>query len=433
MADTNRWRPVAVVGGVTAALVLADVRPSEGAAEPVHSVTVSKDQSTVVVDGLAAGDAVRVELRRNGVQIGTALGTAPAGGVFELNHRVDNDTDPAVCWTGFTPEILGGDVVTVSSGAGVDEVVVTDIAVTQGPTRVDANTGIVRGTISGPVPPISRIQVETRGRTASDERFDGLAPGVSDGVTGSLEYVAPGRFEATFDGLSPTQMGAFLDSHPVTATHVSASGAAGSHSTAATYGGDARFTEDRCPAVARRAVTGTSSGAVNAAGVDRPLRVWGVSADASEVRVAIEDRHGLRRVWPATISGAGSQQSWSATCPAGSLRDLADGVLTISAEYIGDGGMVTGRERTIRKDTVAPRGPRIRPQGGAFRRSVGIRLGSPGARHTWYTLNGSRPGRNHGAEYLGRFSLRRSATLRAVAFDAAGNRSRVTSARFTRR
>jgi hypothetical protein len=95
--------------------------------------------------------------------------------------------------------------------------------------------------------------------------------------------------------------------------------------------------------------------------------------------------------------------------------------------------VLVGRERTIRKDTSAPARPSIRPGGGKFRRSVSIRLASPGAREIWYTLGGNRPGRNRGAEYDGAFRLSRTATLKAVAYDAAGNRSRVSSARFTRR
>ena len=225
-------------------LALATGAPPATAAEPVHSVMVSKDESIVVASGLTEGDPVQVEVRRNGIQIGSAVGVTPPGGVFELNHQVEAVTDTAVCWTGFTPHILGGDVVRVTSGGAEDEVVVTDIHVTQGPTRVDADTATVLGRVAGPVPPISELEVTTQGRTASDERFDGLAPGTSDGVAGKLRYVAPGRFKATFNGFSPAQMGAFLDSSDVKATHVSAESLSASHSTVATYAADARFTED---------------------------------------------------------------------------------------------------------------------------------------------------------------------------------------------
>ena len=200
----------------------------------------------------------------------------------------------------------------------------------------------------------------------------------------------------------------------------------------ATYGADARFTEDLCPPVARRAVTGTSMGAINRANVDRPLRVWGVSANASGVQVGVKDRTGAGWTYPATVTGTGTLQTWSVTYPAGSLRGLPDGALTISAEYTEGSTVLAGEERTIRKDTVAPAGPRIWPRGGTFLRSKSVRLGSPGAREIWYTLSGTRPGRNRGAEYHGPFTVNRSATLRAIAFDAAGNPSPVTTAHFRR-
>ena len=452
MADMHRWGLGTTIGGLSAVLVLAGISPPASAADPVRSVTVHKDESVVVIAGLTAGDPVQVEVLRNGTQIGSALGVAPLDGVFELNHKVEtvdppvvdppvgdgeveeNDTGTAVCWTDYTPDILGGDLVRVTSGGVEDELVVTDIDVTQEPTKVDANTGIVRGRIAGPVPPISQLSVTTQGRTASEERFDGRAPGTSDGVVGTLKYVGSGRFLATFDGLSPTQMGAFLDSADVMATHVSAESLTGSHSTVATYAADARFTEDLCPPVARRAVTGTSEGAINRTNVDRPLRVWGVSTNATGVQVGVKDRNGDGGTWPATITGSGTAQTWSVTYPAGSLSGLADGTLTLSAEYTEgpSSGVLTGGERTIQKDTVAPAGPRIRPRGGTFLRRETVRLGSQGAHEIWYTLNGTRPRPNQAAEYHGPFSLARSATLRAIAFDRAGNGSLVTTARFRR-
>lgn len=449
----HRWGRATTIGGLSTVLALAGISLPADAAEPVHSISVQKDESIVVVEGLTEGDAIQVEVRRNGIQIGSALGVAPADGMFELNHKVetvdppvvdppadddgeagDTETDTAVCWTGSTPDILGGDVVSVTSGGVTEQITVTDIDVTQEPTKVDADTGIVRGRIAAdPLVPIDQLTVTTNGRTALDQRFDGIAPGTSDGVVGKLKYIAPGRFQATFNGLTPLQMGAFLDSEDVNATHESAETLAGlSHSTVATYGADARFVEDLCPAVERRAVTGTSLDVINRGNVDGPLAVWGVSADATAVQVGIEDRSGTRRTWPAAITGSGAAQTWSVTYPAGSLRGLADGTLTVSAEFIEDGGVLAGGERRMRKDTVGPAGPRIWPRGGTFLRSKTVRLGSPGAREIWYTLRGTRPARNRGVEYHGEFRLTRSTTLRAIAFDAAGNPSPVTTARFRR-
>jgi hypothetical protein len=450
----RRWGRVTTIGGLSTLLALAGISAPAAAADPVHTVAVSKDESIVLVEGLTGGDPISVEVRRNGIQVGTATGVVPASGTYELNHEVPTDptvvdppvedppdgtADPAegtaVCWTGTTPDILGGDVVTVTSGGVTDEILVTDIDVTLEPTKVDANTGIVRGRIlADPLPPIDQLSVTTSGETASGARFDGVAPGFSEGVVGRLAYTSGGKFQATFNRLTPAQMGAFLDSDKVNAIHVSAETATVSHSTVATYAADARFTEDLCPPVARRAVTGASLGSINRADLGRPLNVWGVAADASEVRVAVEDRNGETRSRPATLMGTGSSQSWSVAFPAWSMKGLADGELRLCGYYDEGSVVLEGAERTILKDTVAPAGPNIGPRGGTFLGRETVRLASAGSREIWYTLNGTRPGPNRlgAAEYDGAFTIRRSTTVKAIAYDAAGNASRVRTVNFRR-
>ena len=457
----RRWGRVSMLGGLSTVITVAGLSSPAGAADPVHTIEVSKDESMVLVEGLTAGDPISFEVRRNGVQVGIASGIVPDSGVYLLNHEVDTLVDPvvdpvleppldddtgandpadepegtALCWTGTTPDILGGDVVSVTSGGVTDELTVTDIDVTLEPTKIDANTGIVRGRIlADPLPPIDQLSVTTNGRTATDVRFDGVAPGLVDGVVGNLRYLSGGKFQATFDGLSSAQMGAFLDSEDVNATHVTAETATASHSTTATYGADARFTEDLCPPVARRAVTGTNLGVINRSNLGRRLKVWGVSADSSEVRVVVEDQNGETRSRPATVSGSGSTQTWSTAFPEWNLRGLADGALTLSAEYAAGSVVLAGAERTIHKDTTAAARPRIRPGSNTFRGQETVWLRSAGAQEIWFTLNGTRPS-PHGfgaSEYKGAISVNRSTTLKAIAFDAAGNRSRVSTEWFRR-
>jgi hypothetical protein len=322
----------------------------------------------------------------------------------------------------------------VTAAGAVDEVVVTDMDVRQEPTKIDAHTGVVRGRIAADPPtPIGQLSVRTSGETASGARFDGLAPGTSDGVTGTLKYTSPGRWKATFRGLSLAQMGAFLDSDDVSIEHLSAESLTGSHTTVATYGADARFTEDLCPPVARYGVTSTSKGAINRGNVDGPLTVRGVSADAELVTVKITDRKGNQLSRSATTTAGITGLTWTTTYPGGSLVGLANGPLVISAEYTEGADVFTGFERKLRKDTVAPAAPNVWPtSGGTFTRSKTVRLGARGATDVWYTLNGTRPGPNNGAEYDGAFTISRSSRLKAIAFDASGNPSPVTTARFRR-
>lgn len=460
----RKWGRITTIGMLSTATAVVGLSAPADAADPVRTVEVSKDESIVHVEGLTPGDPISFEVRRNGVQVGSATGIVPASGVYLLNHEIDPLLDPvldpvvdpvieppldddtgvdevdepegtALCWTGTTPHILGGDVVSVTSGGFTDEISVTDIDVTLEPTKIDSNTAIVRGRIAAnPLPPIDQLSVTTSGRTASDVRFDGVAPGTSEGVIGRLRYISGGRFQATFNGLSAAQMGAFLDSEKVEATHVSAETATASHSTTATYGADARFTEDLCPPVSRQGITGTNLGVINRANLGRQLKVWGVSAYASTVRAIVTDRNGETRSVPATVAGTGTGQTWAATFPEWRMRGLADGALRLGAKYYDGSVALAGADRMIHKDTSAPARPRVLTRDRTFRNRTTVRLRAPGAQEIWFTINGRRPGpRTFGAaEYHGRFTLRRSRTVRAIAFDAAGNPSPVTRVSFRR-
>ncbi len=87
MADTHRWGLATTIGGLSAVLALGGISVPASAADPVHTISVQKDESIVVVEGLTEGDQVQVEVRRNGIQIGSALGVAPAGGIFRAQPQ----------------------------------------------------------------------------------------------------------------------------------------------------------------------------------------------------------------------------------------------------------------------------------------------------------------------------------------------------------
>src|SRR4051794_7646618 len=70
-----------------------------------HEVIVFPERDFVAVDGWPANTGVRVDVLRNGVNVGTATWTTDAAGLAEINHP------GGACWTGFTPDILPGDVV----------------------------------------------------------------------------------------------------------------------------------------------------------------------------------------------------------------------------------------------------------------------------------------------------------------------------------
>ncbi|MGH3306099.1 MAG: hypothetical protein ACRDOX_00310 [Nocardioides sp.] len=118
--------------------------PAEGTivdVNPAHNITVFANIDFVATFGHGAADTLTVEVRRNGVTIGTAsgptIGEAPEIGL-EVNHGpevlppVDGD-----CWVGHTPDIRPGDRVIVSSSTGVvDTVIVDNIAFTGRPREL---------------------------------------------------------------------------------------------------------------------------------------------------------------------------------------------------------------------------------------------------------------------------------------------------------
>ena len=189
-----------LLAGLSCAVASAGLMlPADAAVNDPHTVFVLKNDSIVEVEGLTDGENVRVPVRRNGVVVGSSEGPAAnPGGTFMINHDF--------CWDNFTPEILPGDVVSVTTAAGVDTVPVTDIHVTQGPVVV-GNSFTIRGTVNEtPRPPVGELQVEAR--TNDPIRFRPLAPDVVDGVTGRITYDNPtgGAFTATFTGMNAQQV-----------------------------------------------------------------------------------------------------------------------------------------------------------------------------------------------------------------------------------
>src|SRR3954462_12621450 len=75
-----------------------------------HDVTVfpMRDFVSVTED---PNTAIRVDVIRNGVNVGTATGTTGADGLLEVNHP------GGVCWIGFTPDIRAGDPGPTPGGA----------------------------------------------------------------------------------------------------------------------------------------------------------------------------------------------------------------------------------------------------------------------------------------------------------------------------
>ena len=426
------WRRVAGIGGLVGLMAFGGILVSSASAAPNFLVTVSKDDGSVLVEGVTG--AVKVEVLRNGVQVGLAEGTA-VGNRFDVNQEQDAATTE--CWDGFTPEILPGDVVTVTNGTLVDTVPVADLEITDGPAITDG-VGTIKGRVVGSSrPDIADLTVETRSESPLDfrARASGAGPESSDpaGVTGTLAYDddTSGDFTATFRGFTDAQQRiAFLSSFETTATLTTAGDGPTNLNATVAVSADLAAGPDGCPGRARNAVTILGEGSINTSNVGSPFAITGVSNGATEVTVTVTDSKGMVRTAPvATPSGTALGQTWQTSLPAGSLTGLADGPLTVAATYTVAGTPIRGATRRIRKDTKAPDAPSISP-GGEFTGSRQIDVSAPGS-DIVYTLNGTNPGLLDGVPFLRPITLSESATLRAVAIDAFGNVSPVAQATFT--
>jgi hypothetical protein len=409
-----------VLGALSCAVATAGlVIPADAVVNAGHTVFVLKNDSIVEAEGYVPGENLLVQVKRDGVVVGSVEGRASnPGGTFIINHDV--------CWDRFTPQILPGDVVTVASngGATVERVPVTDISVTEGPVLV-GSTFTIRGQVT-PRVPVGELQVEAR--TNDPIRFRRLAPDTVDGVRGTIAYdgATGGDFTATFTGLSAQQQEAVGNFGEFFVTHAPSA----NEMTMATGGTGAPG--PGCPGVVRHAVTGLSMPVINLSNRDRDLRVSGMTVDANAVSVRLGDGDGTvvtKSVSPRPATGA---QTWTATFTPRQMRQL-NGRINVSGRYTTATATVNGASMSLLKDVVAPRRPSASPDGGTYRRPQSVSLNAPAGTQIRYTL-GTRPPAPRlrtGSVYRGRqIRIAATRTLKAIAVDKAGNVSAVTKERY---
>jgi hypothetical protein len=421
-----RLLKTAAAGALSCAVATAGLLfPADAAVSDPHTVFVLKNDSIVEVEGLGNGEPVRVDVVRNGVIVGTADGAASnPGGTFIINHDV--------CWDGFTPQILPGDVVEVRTGAaGVDRVPVRNISVVDGPSAVVGNSFTIRGTIT-PRVPAGQLMVEARGDLANGNPFRPLAPNPApdaDEVRGVITYdnATGGAFTATFSGLTAAEAAAVPNLGEFNVAHVAATNAGGDPKevTMATEGTGAPG--PGCPGTVAHAVTDLSRDVINKANQNRDLSVRGMSIDATGVSVRLRDRDGTVKTRAANVNGASGPQTWRATFPSTSFKGLS-GRIVASARYTTPTGTINGGTMSLLKDVVAPRRPQASPDGGTYGRRQAVSLSAPAGTQIRYTLGRGLPAPRlrTGNVYRGRqLRVTSSQTLKAIAVDKAGNVSRL--------
>jgi hypothetical protein len=189
------------------------------------------------------------------------------------------------------------------------------------------------------------------------------------------------------------------------------------------------------PAVAAvDAVQSFSDSALNQADVTAGgnLTVSGVSFAASNVAVSV----GALPAVDVTPSGpADGPQTWTASVPMSAVAGLADGTVTVGMQATRGGGTIAGVSKTLSKDVVAPAAPTATPTATSFTGSTQVALSAAAGDTIRYNLgdgNQAAPTAATGQVYAGPFTLNLTATVKAIAVDAAGNVSGVMSRTFTR-
>jgi hypothetical protein len=426
-APGGRLLKMSALGALSGAVATAGMLlPADAAVRDPHTVFVLKNDSIVEVEGLVPGENTLVQVMRNGVVVGSVNQPASnPGGTLIINHDL--------CWDNFTPQILPGDTVRVTTAQGVDTVPVRNISVTEGPT-ITGNSFTIRGTVT-PRVPVNQLQVEAR--TNAPIRFRPLAPDVVDGVTGTIAYDAGtgGAFTATFTGMTPQQVEAAGNLGEFNVAHIAATGAGGDPKevTMATTGTPVPGPGCSLSAPVRaHAVTNLSHSVINRANSRRNLVVSGMTLNSTRVDVRLRDGDGTLVQRRANLAGAGAGQTWRATFTPFQMRRL-NGRISVAGRYTSGAATLNGGTMSLSKDLVRPNPPRASLRPGTYRRRQFITLDAgPAARIRW-TLGRRQapPTARRGNLYRGQqIAITATQTLKMRAVDPSGNVSRLVTKRY---
>ncbi|QIN81385.1 hypothetical protein GBA63_01150 [Rubrobacter tropicus] len=435
----------ALLAAVLAAGVLAG---SASAADQVQAGrTIEAFTGTDLVDlqGYPANADVTVEVIRSGVLVGRVGGTTDDTGFVEFNHAGGGQVPAGDCFQpNATPDIRAGDVIrtrTAGDPAGVfDSAVARDIGVNF--ATITTNTTNNTITISGhvrsrpdavvvPGTDVLELRLNKANRNnnwdSNGRRDLRVDIGANVGANGLWTRVLRVSHDDALDWRA----------NPGEVSLEWSTAAAGEEEAAppaifvADEGGGEAIVG--CPPVAEYAVKGASHRVINKSFVDgtSDLVLTGTSFNAQAVTVRLNNRISADAVISTQPSG---HQTWRAVFTNAQVSGLADGAITAGATYTVDrdvtGANVTptnfaGTLLTLRKDTVAPAAkPVARPEPGVYNRPVSVFLKAPAGTKVRYTVGGGAPTINSQL-YTGPIRVTGTQTIRAAAFDPAGNRGPV--------
>jgi hypothetical protein len=447
----KRTSRTAVLAATTVAALLA-AAPAQ-AQSPANTMDAGKvvnvfgNADFVATFGWTVGDIVTVEVFRGSEKIGHASGPAvdtPDGGALEVNHGPAGAPEPGDCWDGdggpgpaYTPDLLPEDRIVIT-GPGptpldppsVSTVYVDDIEIPK-PAKLVGDSVVVEGiarTAQG-------LPLRTDGETGAAPLLDSgevRAVGPRVRATPNETIRIPGttdRWRSTYHvPFAVFQEDPGLDNATRRSQILNGDHAQG-YGHAAPVNGVAQLADgvgaDGGPALGceasvsqRDAIQGANREAINAANVGQPLVVNGVVADGDTVRVRVP---GGAQHDPVV----NADNTWTATIPAAEIGDLPDGNVVVTADFQGPLAPATGArvtQLTLSKDIVAPAAPTANPPAGSYEGTRNVTLSGETGATIRYTNNNSEP-TSSSPIAGGPIPVTASQTLKAKAFDAAGNPS----------
>lgn len=179
----------------------------------------------------------------------------------------------------------------------------------------------------------------------------------------------------------------------------------------------------------RHEVTASDPAAINVATAGSPLVLSGTTTGATSVAATLGGTTVEAVLGAADASGA---QPWTATFTAEQVAAMPSGRLTASAvSTLADGTTATAGTLLITKDISAPAKPTADPAGGESPGPVSVHLFAENQASIRYTTDGTQPGPASTLyDGLG-IPVNRTTTIRARAYDDAGNEGDVFAATYT--
>ncbi|HUR84862.1 MAG TPA: chitobiase/beta-hexosaminidase C-terminal domain-containing protein [Solirubrobacteraceae bacterium] len=451
----RRWRRAFIIAALGSAILAVPAANAEIlAVDDNRNVGIFHNIDFVAGFGWEVGQPLTVEVFRNGQRIGMAEGPTvavdeglPLQGALEVNHGPAGAPQPGDCWTNYTPDIMPGDEVRMTQGVDVDSVLIDPITVDRGPFLNSAGKVQVEGRASRPDGTPIPIAFLDSGSVLNTSQFRGgpneifRTPGTTDGVTMIFDPASrmddPGRDGREPDGLSTEDRRALLmaGEYTIGYGHVAPlpretqlfEGNADTPGPA--LGCEASPSESN-------AVTSTDDAAVNASSgdlvVDGKAMAGTFDDDITEVVPKLSD--GTTTISGGPIDVTGAVRTWTHTFARADLETLADGPLTVSADYVTSAGPIGGHTKSLTKDVAVPGAPGANPGSGSYVGTQQVALSGESGATIRYTIGGSdvaAPTASSGTVANGAIAVTASQTIRAVVIDAAGNMSPVSTFAYT--